>query len=219
MSSPNVLYAFATPIELSSVFPEFKDVADKLGFGKRIPLPGDFGYASILGIGLVDFSSNLTSVLLQAEREGNPFSAVVILGVCGAYEGRGISLLDVVRVDTEIVGDLGFQEKDGAFYPFPCSFMATSLEKAPEHLRRLKSVVGLSVNQCTGTEDLGRQRAGMFSADIENMEGAAGMSVCRSFCMPVFEIRAVCNMASTRDRESWKFFEALSALRQAVFVP
>jgi len=219
MTSPSVLYAFATPVELYSVFPEFKDVADKLGFGKAITLPANLGYASILGIGLVDFSANLTSVLLQAEREGHPFSEVVILGVCGAYEGRGINVLDVVRVDSEIVGDLGYQEKDGTFCPFPCSFLATSPEKAPEHFRDLKSVVGLSVNRCTGTEELGRQRSSMFNADIENMEGAAGFSVCRSFCVPVFEIRAVCNMASTRDRESWKFFEALSVLRQAVFVP
>jgi futalosine hydrolase len=57
----------------------------------------------------------------------------------------------------------------------------------------------------------------MFNADIENMEGAAGIAACMAHKIPVFEIRAVCNMATTRDRESWKFHEALSALRQALF--
>ena len=140
-----------------------------------------------------------------------------ILGVCGAYPGRGIDVLDVVRVDAESVGDMGYQDRDGSFYPFPSSVRATAPEHAPAHLQKLKSVVGLTVNRCTGTEELGQSRSRMFDADIENMEGAAGISACMAYRVPVFEIRAVSNMATTRDRESWKFNEALSALRQAVF--
>ena len=78
-------------------------------------------------------------------------------------------------------------------------------------------MVGLRVNRCTGAEELGLCRSRMFDADIENMEGAAGISACMACRVPVFEIRAVCNMATTRDGESWKFNEALEALRQAVF--
>ena len=211
------LFAFATPAEFASIFPEYADTADEFTPDKLIELSDDRGYACILGIGILNFSTNLTFLLGDAKRRGIPISAVFILGVCGAYPGRGIKVLDVVRVDAESVGDMGYQDRDSSFYPFPSSVRATAVEQAPKHLQMLKSVAGLTVNCCTGTEELGLLRSRMFNADIENMEGAAGISACIAHNMPVFEIRAVCNMASTRDRESWKFNEALSALRQAVF--
>lgn len=211
------LFAFATPAEFASFFPENADTADEFTPDKLIELSDDRGYACILGIGILNFSTNLTFLLGDAKRRGIPISAVFILGVCGAYPGRGIKVLDVVRVDAESVGDMGYQDRDCSFYPFPSSVRATAVEQAPKHLQMLKSVAGLTVNCCTGTEEMGLLRSRMFNADIENMEGAAGISACIAHNMPVFEIRAVCNMASTRDRESWKFNEALSALRQAVF--
>ncbi|WP_405333052.1 futalosine hydrolase [Fibrobacter sp.] len=211
------LFAFATPAEFASFFPEYADTADEITSDKLIELSGGCGYACILGIGILNFATNLTFLLGDAKRRGISISAVFILGVCGAYPGRGIDVLDVVRVDAESVGDMGYQDRDGSFYPFPSSVRATAPEHAPAHLQKLKSVVGLTVNRCTGTEELGLSRSRMFDADIENMEGAAGISACMACRVPVFEIRAVSNMATTRDRESWKFNEALSALRQAVF--
>ena len=211
------LFAFATPAEFASFFPEYADTADEITSDKLIELSDGHGYACILGIGILNFATNLTFLLGDAKRHGISISAVFILGVCGAYPGRGIDVLDVVRVDAESVGDMGYQDRDGSFYPFPSSVRATAPEHAPAHLQKLKSVVGLTVNRCTGTEELGLSRSRMFDADIENMEGAAGISACMAYRVPVFEIRAVSNMATTRDRESWKFNEALSALRQAVF--
>ena len=211
------LFAFATPAEFASIFPEYADTANGAVSDKLIKLSDSRGYACVLGIGILNFATNLTFLLGDAKRRGISISAVFILGVCGAYPGRGIDVLDVVRVDAESVGDMGYQDRDGSFYPFPSSVRATAPEHAPVHLQKLKSVVGLTVNRCTGTEELGLSRSRMFDADIENMEGAAGISACMAYRVPVFEIRAVSNMATTRDRESWKFNEALSALRQAVF--
>ena len=175
------------------------------------------GYACILGMGILSFSTNLTYLISSAKQQGIHFTAVYILGVCGAYPGRGIDVLDVVRVDSESVGDMGYQEKDGSFFPFPSTVRATAAEHAPTHLQKLKSAVGLTVNCCTGTEEFALLRSKTFDADIENMEGAAGIAACMAHNMPVFEIRAVCNMATTRDRASWKFQEALSALRKTIF--
>lgn len=213
----NNLFAFATPMEFTSCFPEYADTVAEIPLDKLIKLSGNRGYACILGLGILNFATNLTYLLSSVKQQKIEISAVIILGVCGAYPGRGINVLDVVRVDSECVGDMGYQEKDGSFSPFPSSVRATAAEHAPAHLQKLKSAVGLTVNCCTGTEELGLARAKMFNADIENMEGAAGISACIAHNMPVFEIRAVSNMATTRDRKSWKFNEALAALRQAVF--
>lgn len=212
----NHLFAFATPAEFASIFPEDAGSADDIVSDKLIELSGSRGYACVLGMGILNFSANLTRLIVSAKQQGIRFSAVFILGVCGAYPGRGIGMLDVVRVDSECVGDMGYQEKDGSFSPFPSSVRATAVEHAPLHLQSLKSTVGVTVNCCTGTEELGLMRSRMFNADIENMEGAAGISACIALGVPVFEIRAVSNMATTRDRESWKFKEALAALKKCV---
>lgn len=211
------LFAFATPMEFSSCFPEHASTADSITSDKLIKLSENCGYACVLGMGILNFATNLTYLIASAEQQGLHFSAVYILGVCGAYPGRGINVLDVVRVDSECVGDMGYQEKDGSFYPFPSSVRATAAEHAPACVQKLKSAVGVTVNCCTGTEDQGLQRARMFDADIENMEGAAGISACIAYGIPVFEVRVVCNMASTRDRISWKFNEALENLRKKLF--
>lgn len=210
------LFAFATPAEFVSLFPEHANFANENTLDKLIKLSGNRGYACILGLGILNFATNLTYLLSSVKQQKIEISAVIILGVCGAYPGRGINVLDVVRVDSECVGDMGYQEKDGSFSPFPSSVRATAAEHAPAHLQKLKSAVGLTVNCCTGTEEMGLARAKMFNADIENMEGAAGISACIAHNMPVFEIRAVSNMATTRDRKSWKFNEALAALKKCV---
>ena len=211
------LFAFATPAEFTSFFPEYADSANEITSDKLIELSENRGYACILGMGILNFATNLTYLLASVKQQKIQLSGVLILGVCGAYPDRGINVLDVVRVDSECVGDMGFQEKDGTFSPFPSSVRATAVEHAPVHLQKLKSAVGVTVNCCTGTEELGRMRAKMFDADIENMEGAAGIAACMAHNTPVFEIRAVSNMATTRDRASWKFNEALAALRQTIF--
>ena len=213
----NNLFAFATPTEFASCFPEYAGTADDVTPDKLIKISEDRGYACVLGIGLLNFATNLTYLIASSKRQGIRFTAVYILGVCGAYPGRGISVLDVVRVDSESVGDMGYQEKDGSFFPFPSAVRATAAEHAPAHLQKLESAVGLTVNCCTGTEELALVRSKTFDADIENMEGAAGIAACMAHNMPVFEIRAVCNMATTRDRASWKFQEALAALRKTIF--
>ena len=210
------LFAFATPAEFTSFFPEYADSANEITLDKLIKLSKNRGYACILGMGILNFATNLTYLLASVKQQKIQISGVLILGVCGAYPDRGINVLDVVRVDSECVGDLGYQEKDGTFSPFPSSVRATAVEHAPVHLQKLKSAVGLTVNCCTGTEELGRMRAKMFDADIENMEGAAGIAACMAHNTPVFEIRAVSNMATTRDRASWKFNEALAALKKCV---
>lgn len=210
------LFAFATPAEFIAFFPEYETTADEFTPDKLIELSEGRGYACILGLGILSFATNLTYMLGHVKQQGVSISSVFILGVCGAYPNRGVNLLDVVRVDTEFVGDLGYQDADGSFYPFPSTVRATDSSQAPLHLHRLKSVVGLTVNRCTGTEELGLLRSRTFDADIENMEGAAGIAACMAYRVPVFEIRAVSNMASTRDRASWKFNEALAALRKCV---
>ena len=176
---------------------------------------------AVCGVGMLDFAVNLSGLIASRK-----YACVLQVGICGAYPGRGLAVGDVVRVRSEVVGDMGVQEADGTF-----THWSNMVENAaryaendcgenagilPEPLCRLKSVAGLTVNCCTGTASLSLDRQARFGADVESMEGAALFAVCKRFGVPGFEFRAVSNVAADRDPASWKVGEALAALKREV---
>lgn len=222
------LFAFASNVEFFGVFSECKSfVQNNIRLGEIVELSDGRGFAVVLGVGLLEFSTNLSVLLSRFAAEG-PFTHVVLVGICGAYPGRGLNIGDVVRVDSEIVGDLGVVERDGTFVPWrkvsngsensqnPVSalvYESSSLRGVPAWLSNLKPVAGLSVNCCTGTASMAKERVENFNVDVESMEGAACFSICRAFGVPCYEIRAVSNFATTRDKSTWRIADALAALR------
>lgn len=178
---------------------------------------GDFDIA-VCGVGLLEFAVNLSSILARRK-----YDCVYQVGICGAYPNRGLGIGDVVRVQTEIVGDMGVQEANGFFSPWSrigggdaTNYGEYKGGALPETLRGLRVVSGLSVNCCTGTVDLSKDREMLFDVDVESMEGAALHAVCNRFGVAGFEFRAVSNIVSARDPSSWKINEALLALKLQV---
>ena len=224
------LFAFASNVEFFGTFPECKSFVQKnLRLGEIVELADGRGFAVVLGVGLLEFATNLSLLLSRFSAEG-PFTHVVLAGICGAYPGRSLSIGDVVRVDSERIGDLGVAERDGSFTSWHkvCNaassqdlnnpvqvYESSPLRGVPAWLSNLKSVAGLSVNCCTGTAAMASERVQNFDVDVESMEGAACFSVCHAFGMPCFEVRAVSNLATTRDKSTWRIADALAALRAA----
>ncbi len=72
---------------------------------------------------------------------------------------------------------------------------------------------GCTVNQCAGTEHTGLLRRQTFDAHFESMEGAAVAQAGQMFRIPVSEIRAISNIASTRDMQPDNIRLAIANLR------
>ena len=226
------LFAFASNLEFFGVFPECKSfVQNNIRLGEIVELPEGRGFAVVLGVGLLEFATNLSVLLSRFAAEG-PFTHVVLVGICGAYPGRGLNVGNVVRVDSEVVGDLGVVESDGSFTPWHkvCAtsangsvpqtsaqvYESSSLRGVPAWLSNLKPVAGLSVNCCTGTASMAKERVENFNVDVESMEGTACFSICHAFGVPCYEIRAVSNFATTRDKSTWRIQDALESLRKVI---
>jgi len=219
------LFVFASNVEFFGAFPECRSfVRNDVRLGEIVELPEDRGFAVVLGVGLLEFSTNLSVLLSRFSAEG-PFTHVVLAGICGAYPGRGLNIGDVVRVDSERVGDLGVVERDGSFVPWhkvcsgnssgmPQVYEASPLRGVPTWLTGLKLAAGLSVNCCTGTAAMAAERVANFDVDVESMEGAACFSICSAFGMPCYEIRAVSNFATDRDKSTWRIQDALEKLKK-----
>ena len=209
----NTLVVFASKREFNLIYPQTSAVV-----ASSSPLPLGKGFdVCICGVGILEFSVNLSYQLSQKK-----YDRVVLVGICGAYPGKDLDIGEVVRVDTEIVGDMGVQDRDGHFVPWGevsgenRVYKGESARTLPLQLACIRSVTGVTVNCCTGTAYLAQRRSSLFNADVETMEGAACFSICHAFCIPCYEIRAVSNFATTRDKSAWRIADALSALRAAL---
>ena len=218
-----VLFVFATEMEFSKVFPETAQTfANAVPSNSLIPLKNapNGAYASVLGVGILEFSANLSRTILDCRQNNINISSVINVGICGAFPDSGLSILDVVNVVCDQVGDLGHEECDGSFIPMKNLYSAASGVDAPamisDLLVRLPHVDGVTVNCCTGTIDTATMRTQCHKAQVESMEGAACFAVCEKFGIPAFQIRAVSNIASNRDESMWKIDEAIEALRKSL---
>lgn len=147
---------------------------------------------------------------------------IIVCGVGGAYPSSGLSIGDVVSADVEIYGDLGAQSPDGfldmAALGFPVIAGATPLfNELPLQVfpadRRARFV---TVSTCTGTAAMARELEQRTRGAVENMEGAAIVHVARLQGIPIGEIRGISNIATTRDRASWRLPEAAAAAQAAL---
>ncbi len=156
--------------------------------------------------------------LLPLTAELSP-SLIVNLGIAGAYPGSGLVVGDLVVGESECFGDLGLETPGPeSFQPVATLPWADDLYRHPLPLEmgtwswdpqgpkgrlvdsgRLHRGRGCTVNQCTGKEATGTLRRALFQADFESMEGAAVALVAKIQKIPISEMRAISNFASTRD--------------------
>lgn len=211
------LITFASSFECQNVFPE---IDTKFFSAPFFSVTKDVD-AAVLDVGLLPFATALASLFSK-----NYWPMVMQLGIAGAYIDRGLSIGDVVRVDTEILGDQGFQEANGFFQPWPLkengspiSYSASDIHFSPREISELKSVRGLTVNTCTGTSQLAETRRHFYDVDVESMEGASFLALAPVFNFKAYEVRAISNYVSDRQKSDWRAEDALAQLRRKIINP
>lgn len=207
------LVAFASRVEFNAVYPQVSAVV-----ASSTPQALNTRYdVAVCGVGALEFSTNLAFLLSKRRYE-----RVIQVGVCGAYPNRGLDIGDVVRVDTDIVGDMGAQTREGHFLSWgevsgkEIVYKGESSRFLSLALASVRPAAGVTVNCCTGTVYLANRRSRLYNADVETMEGAACFAVCSRFGVPAFQFRAVSNIATDRDTSTWKIPEAMAALKEQV---
>lgn len=214
---PATLIVFASALECNAIFPEYRGRAGQSIF---FSIENRFDVA-VLEVGILPFATAFCSLLREKQ-----FCTVIQMGIAGAFLDAGLAIGDVVRVDTDTLGDQGFQEADGSFQPWPLgsqreplSYSGGDLTLAPACIKSLKGVKGLTVNTCTGTSSLALNRRKFFNTDLESMEGASFFALSSVFGVNAYQVRAVSNYVSDRHKSDWKVEEALSQLKRQVIDP
>ncbi|WP_018150346.1 phosphorylase family protein [Leeia oryzae] len=140
---------------------------------------------------------------------------LILAGVAGVYPHAAHKIGDVVLVESEVEGDLGFQTPDGfvhlAHLPIDMDFERRHRLYCP-HLPAgypLASVHSLSAN--TALSPLVDTR----DVAIENMEGAAFFHVCLQERQPFLSLRAISNVVQP-GHDDWDLAGSVSALTSAL---
>jgi len=220
----NILLAAATEAEIAPTLEWLRAHApgsNETGFtlGEVIIHP------HLSGVGIMAATESFTRALLT-----EPYTFALQAGVAGAFN-RNIPLGEVVRVETEILADLGAEDRDGDFLDVYTLGLARK-DDAPftdgrlhdtgaKHalgaaFSSLRCVSGLTVQTVSGTEKTIAARAARYSADVETMEGAPFHYCCAKAGVPFVQLRAISNHVEPRDRAAWKLKEAITALNRAL---
>ncbi len=101
----------------------------------------------------------------------------------------------------------------GALYAEPLPLVADTLVLSESAGYAVQTGLGCTVNMCAGTEQTGRMRRQLFDAHFESMEGASVAQAGLLANVPVSEIRAISNIASTRDMRPDNIRLAIANLR------
>lgn len=171
-----------------------------------------------MGVGPVNAAHAVTVSISQHQP-----SAILVCGIGGAYPGSGLRIGDVAAASVEIYGDLGAQSPDGFLdmkdlgFPVVDGPSGPLFNELPMQLfpaeRRVSFV---TVSTCTGTDVDARRIEQRTGGAVENMEGAAVAHVAHLHGIPVGEIRGISNIATTRDKSSWKIQDAAEAAQHAL---
>lgn len=172
--------------------------------------------AACVGIGIVNFVSNLTKLICTKK-----YFRVIVVGIAGALPHSGLKTGDLVRVDQECVGDIGYWNGDEfrSFFQKPQVFSATSAKFAPLPVAKLPGVRGISVNTLTSSESALEYRAKFFGAQVEAMEAVAAFQISQTLGAQIFEVRAISNFTGDMDKNRWNFKQSLLSLKNNVLLP
>lgn len=215
-----LLILTATAYEQQRLCDSLQETATQ-SIGHRTWVRGMIGIRPVVlietGIGSVNTAQALTVALQEISPE-----FVLQIGIGGAYLSSGLDKGDLALATEENYGDLGVITSAGwspadeigipvlstdrdyyNTYPLDPALVARAqhiLEQSGECAMQGPFV---TVQQCTGREDIGNELAARFNAMCENMEGAAAAHVCTLYAVPFLELRAISNLVEDRNKDAW----------------
>lgn len=173
---------------------------------------------AVIGVGKAAAAMHTTRLLLTARP---PW--LLLIGVCGAYPESGLEVGALCLVGEDLLADEGVavpggfiglaQLGLGEVGPFIADPVRT---RSAAELLAAPVLRGATVSTCSGDDAHSRALAARSGAQVETMEGAAVLQVCRALAVPVVQLRCVSNRTGDRDRAGWDLRGAIDRLHAAV---
>ena len=161
----------------------------------------------ISGVGMVNTTYTVTKHLSV-----NSYDLVINMGIAGCFNSA-IKIGDVVEVVGDTFSEIGFE--NGMEFDNFSDFEITNTFKVAGKTN-LQKVTGITVNTVHGNEDSIAKIVSRLNPDVESMEGAAVLKVCKEFAIPCVQIRAISNKVEKRNKENWDLPLAIKNLNTTV---
>ncbi|GAA4732559.1 hypothetical protein GCM10023229_08100 [Flavisolibacter ginsenosidimutans] len=174
--------------------------------------------ALITGIGAMTTTYALTKAIVSLRPD-----AIIQAGVGGTLD-EGQELGNVVAVQSEVVGDLGVQEKNNFLSLFDLHLLSN--DTLPWTNRKLTNdnkvlfacglplVDGVTVNEISTNKERIEHYRTTYNAKVESMEGAALHYVGLMERIPFLQIRSLSNFIGERDKTKWAMQKAIVNLNR-----
>ena len=163
---------------------------------------------------------------LEALRNSRP-RAILLCGIGGMYAKPGEFSPQVLLAEREVFADFGrCSENAVSSLKIDGKALETAFDLQDSWYRvisrdRILSEDFRTASMATvscASADMHRADliSRMFDVQVENMEGAAAAMVCRFYDIPLFEFRAVSNIAGETNHAKWHIHQALDLLASEV---
>jgi futalosine hydrolase len=211
---------------VAATWMEVKLLADELEFkGEKSHLMKNYSYGEtnidilIAGIGTTFTAFHLTQALLQ-----NKYQLVINIGIAGSLNSD-LEIGEVVNVVSDEFADLGIEKKDEFLtlfesgfldnneFPFENGFLKASNSNGLIELRKVR---GVTTNKSHGRSSSIAELHEKFSAQVESMEGASVLYVCKWMGVRCYQVRSISNFVEVRDHSKWNIPLALENLKTSV---
>jgi nucleoside phosphorylase len=196
---------------LAAFHPELAPLRATLGDGLHARLGGVDVVARVVGIGLPMAAAGAAMQLGEVQPR-----AVVLLGTCGAYEGAGVAIGQVVAARRVRLVSLAVV--DGlAQFPEPMSVVAETHPAPTEALVRSGAFLADVANTLAITvDDAAAARIARATAvAAEHLEAYGVASACAARGVPFATALGVANVVGSRARDEWRTHHRTAATAAA----
>ncbi len=216
-----ILLVSATKIEVAPILSNFVFRQELSGNFERYSFEGHTVDVLVTGVSMVAMAYKMGKYLDKS------YDVAINIGICGAFNKR-LPIGEVVHVARDKFSELGVQDGERFLslidvdlleesdYPITEGELTNNF-LLPEEVKRLPQVKGITVNTVSGMEEAISDIKKRFSPDIESMEGGAFMYACLKEQVPFFQIRAVSNYVTQRDKSLWDIPLAVKNVNETVF--
>jgi len=168
----------------------------------------------ITGVGMVNNAMHLCAHLATHR---DCYDLVINMGVAGAFDPQ-TELGSVFQVNEDSFADLGAEDGE-RFLTLPQMGLMPADDwtvRATYTIHGLPTATAITVNTVHGNRASINAIIARHPAELETMEGAAFLAVCRHFGLPAAQVRAVSNHVEPRYRSKWQLALAIKQLNEAV---
>lgn len=214
----NLLIAAATTLEIMPLLDHLHSY--RVDKEERSYKKDDFSIRIVItGIGCMNAAYSLGKYL-----SGHKPDLAIQAGIAGAFR-RNVSLGDVMLVKSDMMADLGAEDKGrftdlfdlGFLNPDDYPFLQKRLiAPSPDtsFLKKLPEANAITVNTVSGRPETIQKWTEKYHPDLESMEGAAFHYVCLMENIRFAQIRAISNYVETRNKSQWDIPLAVKKLNE-----